>query len=140
MQFVRRFSVAAAQHVAGAGRFAPAIVASSKLSEAQKASYRKDGFLCIPNWCTSEQLSALRSAGDAIVAGFDAEKHKSVFSTYGQETTTDEYFLGSDDKIRCFFETVRPCGCHRSLLHDRCCFAAWILSFIVCVCACARVP
>ena len=41
---------------------------------------------------------------DELVDAFDIDEHRSVFTTEEQERTSDEYFLGSGDKTRFFFE------------------------------------
>jgi phytanoyl-CoA hydroxylase len=49
-------------------------------------------------------MDGLKSAANAIVADFDPDSTRAVFSTQDQSKSRDQYFLGSGDKIRCFFE------------------------------------
>ncbi|UUZ52834.1 phytanoyl-CoA dioxygenase family protein [Massilia sp. H-1] len=44
------------------------------------------------------------SAAHEIVNEFDAGENRSIFTTQNQLTATDDYFLRSDNTIRCFFE------------------------------------
>ena len=48
--------------------------------------------------------AALRGRMDALIQGFDLAAHRSIFSTDEQNRTSDDYFLGSGDKIRFFWE------------------------------------
>jgi phytanoyl-CoA hydroxylase len=51
-----------------------------------------------------EEIAALRARAAQIVNDFDPAAQSGIFSTIEQEKTTDDYFLGSDNTIRCFFE------------------------------------
>jgi phytanoyl-CoA hydroxylase len=74
------------------------------LSAEQVAQFERDGFLVVKDWFSADQVAALRASMDGVIAGFKADEHRSVFSTDEQERTSDEYFLGSGDKVRFFFE------------------------------------
>jgi len=74
------------------------------LTESQKQQYQRDGFIILPNFKTPAEIAALRARAAQIVADFDPSAAAGVFSTKEQEKTTDDYFLGSDNTIRCFFE------------------------------------
>jgi phytanoyl-CoA hydroxylase len=66
--------------------------------------FERDGFLVIPNFASSQALEAVRARAAEIVEGFDLREATSIFSTRDESTKSDEYFLTSGDKIRCFFE------------------------------------
>jgi phytanoyl-CoA hydroxylase len=74
------------------------------LSDAQRAAYRRDGYLVIEGFAAPEACDALVERGYAIIDAFDPAT-VSVFTTDEQVRTTDDYFLGSGDAVRCFFES-----------------------------------
>jgi phytanoyl-CoA hydroxylase len=69
----------------------------------QLAQYRRDGFLVLENFVGSEACDRLRARAETLVQGFEP-RDISIFSTHEQTRTSDDYFLGSGDKIRFFFE------------------------------------
>ncbi|MFM7345961.1 MAG: phytanoyl-CoA dioxygenase family protein, partial [Tagaea sp.] len=69
-----------------------------------RADYARDGFLALPDFATPAECAKLMARAAELVDGFDAEKHRSVFSTTDQTRTTDSYFLESGDRISFFFE------------------------------------
>lgn len=64
---------------------------------------REDGFAVIPRFKAEAEIASLRRRAEAIVQHFD-DSDASVFSTRDQAARSDEYFLASGDKVRCFFE------------------------------------
>src|SRR5471030_1922862 len=74
------------------------------LTEAQKEQYQRDGFIVLPNFKSAEEIAVLRARAAEIVDQFDANASSGIFTTKEQEKRTDDYFLGSDNTIRCFFE------------------------------------
>ncbi|WP_338766408.1 phytanoyl-CoA dioxygenase family protein [Massilia sp. METH4] len=74
------------------------------LSAAQKKQYQRDGFLVIPGFKSLEEIAALRAGAARIVDAFDPAVASGIFTTKDQEKKADEYFLRSDNAIRCFFE------------------------------------
>lgn len=74
------------------------------LSQKQKDDYFKNGYLVLPELFDLEQMNLLKSVALNIVDEFDPDSTRSVFSTQNQDTSSDEYFLQSGDKVRCFFE------------------------------------
>ena len=73
------------------------------ITKQQLSNYQKDGFLVLPEYASSTQIAALKKEATLIVDDFDPS-NLSVFSTEQQIDYTDQYFLESGDKIRCFFE------------------------------------
>jgi phytanoyl-CoA hydroxylase len=74
------------------------------LSAAQKEQYQRDGFLVIPGFKSLDAIAALRAGAARIVDAFDPASASGIFTTRDQERKADEYFLRSDNTIRCFFE------------------------------------
>jgi len=74
------------------------------LTETQQQQYQRDGYLVLPNFKTAAEIAALRQRAEALVEAFDPEQGKAIFTTNEQSRHTDDYFMGSADKIRCFFE------------------------------------
>lgn len=74
------------------------------LTDAQKQQYQRDGYIVLPNFKTAQEIAALRARAAQIVNDFDPSASSGIFSTIEQEKTNDDYFLGSDNTVRCFFE------------------------------------
>jgi len=74
------------------------------LTDAQKAQYAKDGFIVIPGFKSAEEIAALRARAAQVVNDFDPTVAQGIFTTKEQEKKADDYFLGSDNSVRCFFE------------------------------------
>jgi phytanoyl-CoA hydroxylase len=76
----------------------------TRLTDHQLARYRSEGFLVIENFKSADECEGLRERALELVAGFDSADYISIFSTREQTRTSDDYFLGSGDQIRFFFE------------------------------------
>ena len=74
------------------------------LSDAQKDKFRRDGYLVLPGFKRAEEIAALRVRAGEIVDAFDPGQSRAIFSTTDQARHTDDDFLSSGDKVRCFFE------------------------------------
>lgn len=68
------------------------------------AQYDRDGFLVLEDFVSAEACDSLQARAAELVRGFDPAGIVSIFSTREQTRTSDDYFLGSGDKIRFFFE------------------------------------
>jgi phytanoyl-CoA hydroxylase len=66
-------------------------------------AYRRDGFLVLEGFVEPAACDELSAAAGRIVRDFSPEQI-SVFSTHEQTRRSDDYFLESGDKVRCFFE------------------------------------
>lgn len=69
----------------------------------QLAQYERDGFLVLPDFVSAAACDRLRARAEAMVREFEPDSI-SIFSTHEQTRTSDDYFLGSGDKVRFFFE------------------------------------
>ena len=67
--------------------------------------FDRDGFVVFEDFVDPAACDELKVRANQIVSAFEPDATtRSVFSTNEQTRTSDEYFLGSGDKIRCFFE------------------------------------
>ena len=74
------------------------------LTDDQRASYQRDGYIVLPGFKSAQEIAAVRARAAQIVDAFDPAEGSSIFTTQNQATATDDYFLRSDNTIRCFFE------------------------------------
>ena len=74
------------------------------LTVEQKAAFARDGFLVLPDFVSADACARLRARALELVAAFDPDEHRTVFSPTDQGHARDDYFLTSGDKVRYFFE------------------------------------
>ncbi|MCU1266607.1 MAG: Phytanoyl-CoA dioxygenase domain containing 1 [Acidobacteria bacterium] len=74
------------------------------LTREQQADYKRQGFLIVESFVDAGACDRLRVRAEALVHEFDPAEAISIFSTREQSRRADDYFLGSGDKIRFFFE------------------------------------
>jgi phytanoyl-CoA hydroxylase len=74
------------------------------LSQEQRDHFARDGYIAIPGFKSAAAIAELRERAAQIVAQFDPSVQRAIFTTRDQLKTTDDYFLRSDNTIRCFFE------------------------------------
>jgi phytanoyl-CoA hydroxylase len=67
-------------------------------------AFAEDGFLVVEDFMPATFCDRLKARALALVEGFDAEAHATVFSTTSAAHARDAYFQESGDKIRFFFE------------------------------------
>lgn len=70
----------------------------------QLRQFREQGYLAIEGFKSGAQIAALRARAEAIVEAFDPAQSHAVFTTREQALASDDWFLDSGDRIRCFFE------------------------------------
>lgn len=68
------------------------------------AEYAENGFIVIENAIDSSDLESIAGAARQIIRDFDADKHRSVFSTLHQDEDRDLYFIESSEAVHCFLE------------------------------------
>jgi phytanoyl-CoA hydroxylase len=74
------------------------------LTARQRSEFERDGFLVVEDFVSRASCARLRARAEEMVSAFEPRDVPSIFSTREQSRTTDDYFLGSGDKIRFFFE------------------------------------
>ncbi|HEY0061804.1 MAG TPA: phytanoyl-CoA dioxygenase family protein [Telluria sp.] len=74
------------------------------LNQDQCTQFERDGYLVIPGFKSPQAIASLRQRAAQIVDAFDPAESRSIFTTQNQLTATDDYFLRSDNTIRCFLE------------------------------------
>lgn len=74
------------------------------LTTEQREQFQRDGYLVLPGFKNLDEIARLRARAAQIVNDFDASATRSIFTTKDQTSATDDYFLRSDNTIRCFFE------------------------------------
>ncbi len=74
------------------------------LSKQQLEQYSSDGFLIINDFVSTKDCEALRTRAEELVNEFDPSGLVSIFTTREQNRVADDYFLGSANDIRFFFE------------------------------------
>jgi len=74
------------------------------LTPEQRAQYDRDGFIVLPNFKSPDEIAALRRRAEEIVDAFDPAESRAIFTTRDQARASDDWFLGSDNTVRCFFE------------------------------------
>lgn len=67
-------------------------------------AYADDGFLVIEGFLGAADCAALIERAEQIAEAQASAGPRSVFMTEEQTRHSDEWFMGSGDKIRCFFE------------------------------------
>src|SRR5690348_9846543 len=75
-------------------------------TEGLRARFERDGYAIVDGFVPDDECDALRAHADALVDAFEPGAARSVFTTESQARRTDEYFLGSGEAIRFFFESL----------------------------------
>jgi phytanoyl-CoA hydroxylase len=74
------------------------------LSKVELDQYQRDGFLVQEGFVSRASCDALMERVGELLADFDPDEHRSIFTTNEQARHSDDYFLSSGDQIRYFFE------------------------------------
>ena len=77
---------------------------AAQMNSEQLNEYQSQGFLILKDFVDAGACDRLRQRAEELVREFDPQEIVSIFSTREQTRTSDDYFLGSGDKIRFFFE------------------------------------
>ena len=74
------------------------------LTSDQTDRFRAEGFVVLEEAVGSADIAALRDAAAQIVADFDIDAHRTVFSTAHRDRDRDDYFMDSAQAVHCFLE------------------------------------
>eukprot|EP01111_Echinosteliopsis_oligospora_P010992 TRINITY_DN3521_c0_g1_i2.p1 TRINITY_DN3521_c0_g1~~TRINITY_DN3521_c0_g1_i2.p1 ORF type:complete len:330 (-),score=81.45 TRINITY_DN3521_c0_g1_i2:43-1032(-) len=74
------------------------------LSQEQKDSFERDGFLLIKDFVSEEDCKKIQQEALKLVDGFVPPSKKTIFSTKDQTRESDDYFLNSGNVTSFFFE------------------------------------
>ncbi len=91
----------------GLGPFAPARrfpAPVGGLAPDMFTAFDEDGYLVLEDFVAPSACDRLRSRAMELVAEFDPNEHRTVFSTATRAHAAETYFQESGDKIRFFFE------------------------------------
>lgn len=74
------------------------------LSGEQIRQFHEEGFTTVTGFLDHMQIGAMKSRAAQIVAEWDEDETRHVFSTNDNDRTNDTYFLESAEMVRCFYE------------------------------------
>lgn len=76
----------------------------SNMNQDLQQHFERDGYAVIERAFSAEAIASIRQAAARIVAEFDLDAHRSVFSTLHRDTDRDRYFMDSAEAVHCFLE------------------------------------
>ena len=74
------------------------------LTQKQIEMFEHNGYLILEDFIKASECTSLCKRASEIVEDFEPSESFSIFTTNDQIRYSDNYFLESGDKIRCFFE------------------------------------
>ncbi|KAN0091026.1 hypothetical protein V8E55_004592 [Tylopilus felleus] len=75
------------------------------MTQEQVDQFYREGYICLPNFLSQDQISSLLQRSKELLANFSLEDHPlTKFTTSDKNHVGDDYFLNSGDKIRYFLE------------------------------------
>ena len=94
----------ASQRLRPPGGGGPPVPEGPGVVTTRRDDFERDGYLVVEDFVPASVCAALRDRANELVDGFDPAEAVSIFSTHEQTRTSDDYFLGSGDTVRFFFE------------------------------------
>lgn len=67
-------------------------------------SFARDGFAVVPGFVDAARCDRLVARAEALAGALVEGSPRSIFTTVEQERTSDDWFLESGGRLRCFFE------------------------------------
>jgi len=74
------------------------------LMDISQEQFERQGYAVLEKAVPAGRLASIRAAALRIVDEFDAERHRTVFTTRNQDHAQDRYFLESAEAVHCFLE------------------------------------
>jgi phytanoyl-CoA hydroxylase len=74
------------------------------LNPDQITHFRNQGYLVLENAVGQRDIAALRQSATDIVADFDVDQNRTVFTTTDRDAGRDDYFFDSAEAVHCFLE------------------------------------
>ena len=74
------------------------------LTPEQKEQFSRDGYLVLPHFISTDICQLLMRRAHELIAQFEPDDIKTIFSAKDQRHAKNQYFLDSGDKIHFFFE------------------------------------
>jgi phytanoyl-CoA hydroxylase len=74
------------------------------LNPDQVTQFQQQGFLVLENAFSAQELACVSQAAMEIVADFDIDRHRTVFTTTDRDAGRDDYFFNSAEAVHCFLE------------------------------------
>lgn len=74
------------------------------LTATQIADYQQQGYVVLPDVLSPQQLAAMQTRAAGIIAEWDPASQQAVFTTRDNDRSGNDYFLGSAETVRCFYE------------------------------------
>jgi phytanoyl-CoA hydroxylase len=68
------------------------------------AEFQERGYVVLESAIPDAPLASIRSAATRIVDEFDADRHRTIFTTRNQDHVQERYFLDSAEAVHCFLE------------------------------------
>jgi phytanoyl-CoA hydroxylase len=69
-----------------------------------RTQFAENGYVVRESVIPPARLDSIRSAAQRIVGAFDADSHRTIFTTRNQDHAQDAYFLDSAEAVHCFLE------------------------------------
>jgi phytanoyl-CoA hydroxylase len=66
--------------------------------------FENQGYVVLEGVIPAAQLASIQAATRSIIDRFDADRHRTVFTTHNQQHAQDRYFLDSAENVHCFLE------------------------------------
>lgn len=72
------------------------------------ADFARDGFAVVPGFLDAAGCARLIARAEALAELLAQDSARSIFTTVEQERSSDDWFLESGGRVRCFFEAHAP--------------------------------